>query len=93
MAWPRLEAYLSAMQGDEVQKRFAEVAKVLYQRADDLAVLLARAITYCSWCSPLMFGCRRRGAALDRVHAEQHRRVFRVDGRKPTMTRTAVAVQ
>jgi hypothetical protein len=93
MAWPRLEANLSAMQGDEVQKRVAEVAKAFYQRADDLAVLLARAITYRSWWSPLMFGCRRRGAALDRVHAEQHRRVFRVARRKPTMTRTALAVQ
>jgi hypothetical protein len=40
-----------------------------------------------------MFGCRRRGAAPDRVHAEQHRYVFRVDGRMPTMTCTAVAVQ
>jgi signal transduction histidine kinase len=36
---------------------------------------------------------RRRGAAADRVHAEQHRRAFRVDGRMPTMTCTAVAVQ
>jgi hypothetical protein len=81
------------MQGDEVQKRVAEVAKALYQRADDLAVLLARAITRRSWSSPLMFGCRRRGAAADRVHAEQHRRVFRVDGRTPTMTCTAAAVQ
>ena len=51
------------MQGDEVQKQVAEVAKALYQRADDLAVLLARAITRRSWWSPLMFGCRRRGAA------------------------------
>ena len=74
------------MQGDEVQKRVAEVAKALYQRADDLAVLLARASTGRSWSSPLMFGCRRRGAASDRVHAEQHRCVFRVDGRMPTMT-------
>jgi hypothetical protein len=55
-----------------VQKQVAEVAKALYQRADDLAVLLARASTYRSWSSPLMFGCRRRGAALDRVHSEQH---------------------
>jgi hypothetical protein len=55
------------MQGDEVQKRVAEVAKALYQHADDLAVLLVRAITRRSWCSALMFGCRRRGAALDRV--------------------------
>ena len=45
MARPRLEPDLSAMQGDEVQKRAAEVAKAFYQRADDLAVLLARAIT------------------------------------------------
>ena len=36
---------LSGMQGDEVQKRVAEVAKALYQRTDELAVLLARAIT------------------------------------------------
>jgi hypothetical protein len=58
----------------------------LYQRTDELAVLLDLAITRRSWWSPLMFGCRRRGAAADRVHAEQHRRVFRVDGRMPTMT-------
>ena len=88
-AW--LNLYLSAMQGDEVQTQGAEVAKALYQRTDELAVLLARAITRQSWSSP--FGCRRRGAAPDRVHAEQHRRVFRVDGRMPTMTCTAVAVQ
>jgi|GEM_PF-4913414 acetylornithine/succinyldiaminopimelate/putrescine aminotransferase len=36
---------LSVMQGDEVQKQVAEVAKALYQRTDELAVLLARAIT------------------------------------------------
>jgi hypothetical protein len=51
----------------------------LYQRTDELAVLLELAITRRSWWSPLMFGCRRRGAAPDRVHAEQHRYVFRVD--------------
>jgi hypothetical protein len=28
-----------------------------------LAILLARAITRRPWSSPLMFGCRRRGAA------------------------------
>ena len=33
------------MQGDEVQKQVAEVAKALYQRTDELAVLIARAIT------------------------------------------------
>ena len=44
------------MQGDEVQKRAAEVAKAFYQRADELAVLLARAITRHSWSSPRMFG-------------------------------------
>jgi hypothetical protein len=58
----------------------------LYQRSDDLAVLLARAITRQSLSSPLMFGWRRGGASPARVHAEQHRRVFRVDGRMPTMT-------
>ena len=51
------------MQGDEVQTQGAEVAKALYQRIDDLAVLLARAITRRSCSSPLMFGCRCRGAA------------------------------
>jgi hypothetical protein len=51
------------MQGDEVQKQVAEVAKALYQRTDELAVLRARAITRHLWSSPLMFGCRRRGAA------------------------------
>jgi len=45
MAWPRFGLDLSAMPGDEVQKRVAEVAKALYQRTDELAVLLARAIT------------------------------------------------
>ena len=45
MAWPRLEPKLSAMQGDEVQKQVAEAAKALYQRTDELAVLIARAIT------------------------------------------------
>jgi hypothetical protein len=39
----------------------------VYQRTDELAILLARAITRRSWSSPLMFGCRRRGAAPDRV--------------------------
>jgi hypothetical protein len=86
-------ANLSAMQGDEVQKRVAEVAKALYPRTDETAVLIARAITRHSWSSPLMFGCRRRGAAPDRVNAEQRRYVSRVDGRMPTMTCTAVAVQ
>jgi len=71
MAWPRLELNLSAMQGDEVQKQLPEAAKALYQRTDQLAVLLARAITRHSWSSPLMFGCRRRGAAADRVHAQR----------------------
>jgi hypothetical protein len=33
-----------------------------------------------------MLGCRRRVAAPDRAHADPHRRVFRVDGRVPTMT-------
>jgi hypothetical protein len=86
-------AYLSAMQGDEVQKRVADVAKALYPRTDETAVLIARAITRHSWSSPLMFGCRRRGAAPDRVNAEQRRYVSRVDGRMPTMTCTATAVQ
>jgi hypothetical protein len=35
----------------------------------------------------------RRGAVPDRVDAEQHRRIFRVNGRLPTMTCTAVAVE
>jgi hypothetical protein len=34
------------MQGDEVQKQVAEVAKALYQRTDEPAVLFARAITH-----------------------------------------------
>src|SRR5262249_46547326 len=33
-----------------------------------------------SWSKALMFGCRGRVAAPGRVHAGQHRRVFRVDG-------------
>ena len=79
MVWPRLGLNLSAMQGDEVQNRAAEVAKALSQRTDELAVLLARAITRQSWSSTLMLGGWRGGAALDGVRAEQHRRVFRVD--------------
>jgi hypothetical protein len=59
------------MQRDEVQKQVAEVAKALYQSTDELAVLRARAITRRSWSSPLMFSCRRRVAAADRVHAER----------------------
>jgi hypothetical protein len=47
------------MQGDEVQKQVAEATKALYQRTDEPAVLLARAIIRRSWSSPLMFGCRR----------------------------------
>jgi len=85
MVWPGLGLNLSAMPGDEVQKRLAEVAKALYQRTDELAKL-AGAITRRSWSSPLMFGCRCRGAAPDRVHVEQHRRVFRGDGRTPRIT-------
>jgi hypothetical protein len=42
---------LSAMPGDEVQKQVAEVAKALYQRTDELAVPIARAITRDSWSS------------------------------------------
>jgi len=57
---------------------------VLYQRTDEPAVLMSRAITRDAWSAPLMFACRRE--ALPRVHDEQHRRVFRVDGRVPTMT-------
>jgi hypothetical protein len=37
------------MPGDEVQKRVAEVVKALYQRTDEPAVVLARAITCRSW--------------------------------------------
>jgi hypothetical protein len=81
------------MPGDEVQKRVAEVAKALYQRTDELAVLLVRAITRRSWSSRLIFGCRRRGAAPVRVHAEQRRRVSGVAGRVPTMRCSAAAVQ
>ena len=73
-------------QGDEVHKQVAELAKAFYSRTDDLAVLRARAITRLWWSPPLMFGCRRRSADLDRGHAEQHRSVSRVDGRMPTMT-------
>jgi hypothetical protein len=81
------------MQGDEVPKQVAEVAKALYPRTDEPAVLIVRAITGRSWSSPLMFGCRRRDAAPDRVNAAQRRSVFGVDGRVPTLTCTAVAVQ
>jgi hypothetical protein len=93
VAWPRLGLNLSAMPGDEVRRQVAEKVKAFYQRTDEPAVVLARAITRRSWSSPLMFGCRRQGAAPDRVHRERHRRVFRGDGRVPTMTCTAAAVQ
>jgi hypothetical protein len=73
--------------------RRAHSLLTLYQRTDELAVLLAGAITRHSWSSPLVFGCRRRGASAGRVHAAQHRRVFRVDGWIPRMTCTALAVQ
>jgi hypothetical protein len=63
MAWPRLGRNLSATQGDAMLKQVAEMAKALHQRTDEPAVLLARAITRRSWSSPLMFGCRCRGAA------------------------------
>ena len=49
MAWPGIGLSLSAMPADEVQKRVAELAKALCQRTDELAVLLARAITGRSW--------------------------------------------
>jgi hypothetical protein len=49
LAWPRLGLNLSTMPGDEVQKRVAEVAKALYPRTDELAVLIARAVTCHSW--------------------------------------------
>src|SRR5277367_4858130 len=42
------------------ERQVAEVAKALYRRTDELAVLLARALTRRSCSSPLMFGCRRR---------------------------------
>jgi hypothetical protein len=80
MAGPRLGLNLSAMHGDEVRKQVAEVAKALYRRTDQLAVLLARAITRRSGSSPLMFGYRRRGGAADGVHAAQHRLLCRVMG-------------
>jgi len=46
-----------------VEEQVAEVAKGFYQRAYELAVLLARAVTGRWWSSPLMFGCRCRRAA------------------------------
>ena len=48
-------------------KLYRELASQLTQstltRTDELAVLLAGAITGRSWSSPRMFGCRRGGAA------------------------------
>jgi len=41
------------------------VAKALYQRTDEPAVLMSRAITRDAWSAPLMFACRRE--ALPRV--------------------------
>jgi hypothetical protein len=40
-----------------VQEQVAEVAEAFYQRAYELAVLLARAVTGRWWSSPLTFGC------------------------------------
>jgi hypothetical protein len=70
----RCENFPYWYRGDEVQKPVAEAAKALYERTDELAVLLARAITRDSWSSSLMLGCRCRGAAQI-AHAEQHRYV------------------
>ena len=66
LAGARDEEFLYWDQGDEVQKQVAEVAKALYQRTDELAVLRARASTRQSLSSPLMFGCRG-GAAYNDV--------------------------
>ena len=54
MAWPGLGLSLSAMQGDGVQKQVAEVAKALYQRPDELAVVPARTINRRASSLPLM---------------------------------------
>ena len=54
MAWPRLGLDLSAMQGDEVQKQVAEVAKAPYKRTDELAVVPARTINRRASSLPLM---------------------------------------
>jgi hypothetical protein len=40
-------------------EQVAEVVKALHQRIDELAVLIAGAISRRAWSSPLMFGCRR----------------------------------
>ena len=40
-----------------MQEQVAEVAEAFYQRAYELAVLLARAVTGRWWSSPLTFGC------------------------------------
>jgi hypothetical protein len=84
---------VKAMQYDEVQKQVAVVAKPLYQPTDELAVLIDCAITRGSWSSPRIFGCRRRGTAPDRVHAEEHRRVLRVNGADADNDFTALAVR
>jgi hypothetical protein len=81
------------MQGDEVHNTWLKVAIALHERTDELAALLAGVTTRRSRSSPLVFRGRRRGAAPDRVRAEQHRRAFRVDRRMRTMTCTAAAVQ
>ena len=74
------------MQGDEVQKQVAEVAKALFQRADEFAILLACAITRRSWSSPLMFGCPRRGTAHIVCSRAVDSKSGRRRGRMPTMT-------
>ena len=92
MAWPKLGLNLSAMPGDEVQKQVAEVAKALYQRTDELAVLLARAITLIVVVAADVALLVPRRCPRSRA-PEQHRRVFRVDVRMRTLTCTAAAVQ
>jgi hypothetical protein len=46
MAWPRFGLDLSAVPGDEVQKRVAELAKALYQRTNWRLCLPARSPSF-----------------------------------------------
>jgi hypothetical protein len=72
---------------------FESLRAHLRARAENIPAVQCDEVREPAWSSPLMFGCRGRVAAPDRVPTAQHRRGFRVNGRMPRMTCTAVTVQ
>ena len=62
-------------------------------RSENIPAVQCDEVRETAWSSPLMFGCRCLVSATDRVHAGQHRHVFRVNGRMPRMTCSAVTLQ